>query len=124
MTGLADALYAAGEDLMVFADRARVDAPFERAYAIHRFGQPRPLRRWLKRRAVALSARQFKISAIFADSWKSVEAIAPGVAPIAVLAHGMELPLQPSARKRDRITAAFARAEVVIANSAYTANLA
>jgi phosphatidyl-myo-inositol dimannoside synthase len=124
MTSLTDALDASGQTLLVFADRARVDETFERAYEIRRFGQARPLRRWLKRQAIALAAGEAKVEAIFADSWKSVEAIPPDVAPIAVLAHGMELPPDASPRKARRIAAAFARARVVIANSAYTAALA
>jgi phosphatidyl-myo-inositol dimannoside synthase len=124
MTGLADALDASGKRLLVFADRARIDEAFERAYEIRRFGQARPLRRWLKRQAIESAAAETKIEAIFADSWKSVEAIPPDIAPIAVLAHGMELPPDASWRKARRIAAAFSRARVVIANSAYTAALA
>jgi phosphatidylinositol alpha-1,6-mannosyltransferase len=124
MTGLADAINASGKSVLVFADRARADDVFARPYEIRRFGQPRPLRRWHKRRAIARVAREAEIDVIFADSWKSVEAIPPDATPVAVLAHGMELPPHASRRKARRIAAAFARARVVIANSSYTADLA
>jgi len=121
MTGLADALSAAGEDIAVFADRAHLADAFARPYPIERFGFVRPFRRLMKRRAIA---RAEGLAGIFADSWKSVEAIPPVKAPIAVLAHGMELPPDASRRKARRIAAAFGRARAIVANSAYTADLA
>ncbi len=124
MTGLADALAAAGERIEVFADRAHSAGPFARPYPVQRFGLVRPVRRRMKRQAIAAAAATHDFTGIFADSWKSVEAIPPLDAPIAVLAHGMELPRDASPRKAARIAAAFRRARTIVANSAYTAELA
>jgi phosphatidyl-myo-inositol dimannoside synthase len=124
MNGLADALAAKGERLVVFADEPRSREAFARPYEIQRFGLVRPLRRRLKRGAIAQAFRATAPQGIFADSWKSVEAIPPIAAPIAALAHGMELPLEASSRKAQRIAAALARCQAIIANSAYTAGLA
>jgi phosphatidylinositol alpha-1,6-mannosyltransferase len=124
MTGLADALAASGEQIEVFADRAHSSEAFERPYPIQRFGLPRPVRRRMKRQAIARAIEATGFTGIFADSWKSVEAIPPTETPIAVLAHGMELPPDASPRKARRIASAFARARAIIANSAYTADLA
>jgi phosphatidylinositol alpha-1,6-mannosyltransferase len=124
MTGLADALAASGEEVRVFADDARSRAAFARPYEIQRFGLVRPLRRLLKQRAIAHASGAQALKGIFADSWKSVEAIPQTGAPIAVLAHGMELLPEASPRKARRIAAAFRRARAIIANSAYTAGLA
>jgi phosphatidyl-myo-inositol dimannoside synthase len=124
MTGLADAIAGAGREVRVFADRAHSRDPFSRPYEIQRFGAVRPLRRWLKHQAISSAARGTAIDGFFAESWKSVAAIPPTRAPIAVLAHGAELAPDASAGKARRIAAAFARADAIIANSAYTASLA
>ncbi|HLW90668.1 MAG TPA: glycosyltransferase family 4 protein [Roseiarcus sp.] len=124
MTALADALAAAGERVAVFADRPRSREAFARPYEIRRFGQVRPLRGWMKRRAIAQAADLAPITGVFADSWKSMAAIPPGPAPIAVFAHGAELPPDASPRRARRVASAFSRAQAVIANSAYTAGLA
>src|SRR5579883_1543836 len=124
MTGLADALAAAGEEIAVFADRPHLSDAFARPYPIERFGFIRPFRRLMKRRAIVRAAATGRLAGIFADSWKSVEAIPPIAAPIVVLAHGMELPPDAPRRKARRIAAAFGRAQTIVANSAYTADLA
>ncbi|HLH51279.1 MAG TPA: glycosyltransferase family 4 protein [Roseiarcus sp.] len=124
MTGLADALAAAGEEIAVFADRPHLSDAFARPYPIERFGFIRPFRRLMKRRAIVRAAATKRLAGIFADSWKSVEAIPPIAAPIVVLAHGMELPPDAPRRKARRIAAAFGRAQTIVANSAYTADLA
>lgn len=124
MTGLADALAATGEGIAVFADRAHLGDAFSRPYPIERFGFVRPFRRLMKRRAIARALAAEGLAGIFADSWKSVEAIPPVAAPIVVLAHGMELPPDAPLRKARRIAGAFGRARAIVANSAYTADLA
>ena len=55
MTGLADALAASGREIEVFADhiRRRDAGELARPYPIRRFGSIRPVRRWMKRRALA-----------------------------------------------------------------------
>jgi phosphatidylinositol alpha-1,6-mannosyltransferase len=125
MTGLADHLALAGLDVEVFADhvRSRQAADFQRPYPIHRFGSFRPFRRWMKRRALARAALGEGVSAIFADSWKSVAAAPANGAPIAVLAHGTEFPPGASPAKARRINMALRRARSIIASSHYTAGL-
>lgn len=122
MTSLADELAASGCAIDVFADHIRRPGAAElvRPYPIRRFGLIRPLRSWMKRRALtALAASDFV--GAFADSWKSVAAISPRLGPIAVLAHGTEYPENPGSRKAERISASLARARAVVANSQFTA---
>lgn len=122
MTGLADALALSRRDIEVFADRIRGGgAELSRAYPIHRFGLWRPARRWMKRRALAAAGAP---DGVFADSWKSVAAIPPGVGPIAVLAHGNEIPRDPDGAKARRVRKALSRARTVVASSRFTADLA
>jgi phosphatidylinositol alpha-1,6-mannosyltransferase len=126
MTGLADELAASGVEVEVFADRIRLASGrrFLRPYAVERFGFVRPVRRFLKYRAIARLMKERRVSGIFADSWKSVEAVPQTDAPIAVLAHGTELPLNASPGKSRRIKSAYSRAHSIIASSNYTADLA
>lgn len=121
--GLADALHAHGEAVHVFADRARTEGADPGSYAVTRFGGFKPLRRRLKALAIARVVRAQTVKGVFADSWKSVELLAPLGVKVAVLAHGMEFPANPSPGKRSRIAKALAKAHVIIANSAYTAAL-
>ncbi len=127
MTGLADHLTASGYPVRVFADRAHRVPPkgdAAKPYPIDRFGGMRPWRRWRKSRAVAAMLTAQQVSGIFANSWKSVEALPRTVnVPIAVLAHGMEYPSNASPAKRQRIGQALARCHAVIANSRHTADL-
>jgi phosphatidyl-myo-inositol dimannoside synthase len=124
MTGLADALAASGCDIEVFADRIRRRDPvdFARPYPIRRFGSVRPLRRWLKRRALAASAKP-GLAGVFADSWKSVAAIPAGVGPIAVLAHGNEIPQELEGARARQVRAALGRARTIVASSQFTAEM-
>ena len=68
MTGLADAVAASGRAVEVFADHIhRRDASeLARPYPIRRFGSIRPLRRWMKRRALAERAEP-GFAGVFAD---------------------------------------------------------
>lgn len=111
-----------GHRVEVFADRIRSGLPEFAApgLRLERFGGPRPLRRILKRRAIARALREGPPAIVIADSWKSVEALPPNTGPLLVLAHGTELPPEPSARKAARIRAAMARATAIAANSRYT----
>lgn len=125
MTGLADALAQDGQQIEVFADHIHSGglAELMRPYPIRRFGSIRPLRRARKRGAIARAMAERGVSGLFADSWKSIAAIPPSAAPIAVLAHGTEFPPNASPARTRRINAALGRARVVIANSRYTATL-
>jgi len=124
MTGLADAVAASGRAVEVFADHIhRRDASeLARPYPIRRFGSIRPLRRWMKRRALAERAEP-GFAGVFADSWKSVAAIPAGVGPIAVFAHGNEIPEDIDGERARRVRAALSRAQTVIAISQFTAEM-
>lgn len=119
MAGLARALSAAGEAVWVFADGAEDGAATP--YRVSRYGGPKPIRRWLKARDVARAARAPGVTGVFADSWKSLEALGPLPVPIVMLAHGAEWPSEPSASKRRRIERAAAKASRILAVSDYTA---
>ena len=124
MTGLADAVAASGRAIEVFADhiRRRDAGELARPYPIRRFGSIRPLRRWMKRRALAERAR-FGFAGVLADSWKSVAAIPDGVGPIAVTVYGNEIPVDPDGPRARRVRAALSRARTVIAISQFTAEM-
>ena len=124
MTGLADAVAASGRAIEVFADhiRRRDAGELARPYPIRRFGSIRPLRRWMKRRALAERAR-FGFAGVLADSWKSVAAIPDGVGPIAVTVYGNEIPVDPDGPRARRVRKALSRARTVIAISQFTAEM-
>jgi phosphatidylinositol alpha-1,6-mannosyltransferase len=126
MTGLADQLLREGERVEVFADRVRRAGAGElrRDYPIHRFGLWRPVRRHMKRRAIAAVAGRAPLRGVFTDSWKSVAAVPQGAGPIVVLAHGNEIPRERDGPKCDRVREALARAQVVVASSRFTADMA
>lgn len=119
MAGLARALTAAGEDVWVFADGK--DGGAAALYRVARYGGPKPIRRWLKARAVARAGRGPGVTGVFADSWKSLEALPALPVPIVMLAHGAEWPTDPSPSKRRRIERATAKASRILAVSDYTA---
>ena len=125
MTGLADQLSLNGLNVEVFADhvRSKRAAEIARPYPIHRFGSIRPLRRFLKRRAISRASADEGVSGLFADSWKSVAATPANAAPVVVLAHGTEFPSEASPAKARRINAALKRARSIVASSHYTAGL-
>jgi phosphatidylinositol alpha-1,6-mannosyltransferase len=124
MTGLADAIAANGQEIEVFADhiRRRDAGELARPYPIRRFGSIRPLRRWMKRRAITERARN-GFGGVFADSWKSIAAIPAGVGPIAVFAYGADIPQDVDSPRARRVRAALSRARTVIAISEFTAEL-
>ena len=116
MEGLADAL-AAREPVTVLADGSADARAYDRARAapaqlkVERFGGPRPLRRWRKKRRVAALAGRAR--AVFVDSWKSLEALPPlpMETPVVAFGHGNEYP--EDGRKRARIRAALSRASAL-----------
>ena len=113
----------------MIAERIRGNLPAPprpKPYTVVRFGGPRPWRRWRKRAAIAgiLRERGSQIAGIFADSWKSMEALPSGLTvPVSVFAYAMEYPLDASPAKTRRISAALAQAGAVLPISAYTAGL-
>lgn len=125
MTALADQVAQSGRKVGVYADRIRTSGAHElsRSYPIHRFNHLRPIRRWMKHRAITQLAQHERIVGVFADSWKSVAAVPAGVGPIAALAHGTEFPLISTGRKGERIRRAFARTQTIVASSHFAASL-
>lgn len=121
------ALHAAlaGHRVHVLADggaAARAhDAATETPYTISRFTGPRPLRRWLKARALLALAREAAaggtpVEALFLDSWKSLEPLPTGLPfPVIAWAHGNEFP--SGGPKVARIGRALARASHLLINS-------
>lgn len=120
MQGLAE--YAARtHEVLVLADGGAEARDFDAhaPYRVERFGGPRPLRRWLKARRVAKLARAGTVEAVFADSWKSVEALGKDLGtPVVAYGHGNEFPVD--ARKQDRVRAALAKADALICVSEET----
>ena len=126
MTALTDELARSGARVEAFADhiRTRGLAELVRPYPIHRYNLWQPVRRAVKRRALAAATRRDPIVGVFADSWKSVAAVPPGVGPIATMAWGTEFPLAAATEKAERIAKALARTRTIVACSHYTASLA
>jgi phosphatidylinositol alpha-1,6-mannosyltransferase len=118
MEGLAHHTALIGHEVIVLADGAgearRYDAARERPYRVERFTGPRPFRRWSKARRIAGLLRQGRITAIIADSWKSLEALPrdTGSVPVMAYAHGNEIPFDGP--KRDRIRRALTRSDRLI----------
>lgn len=119
MGHIARSLHAAGEEVVVLADHIRGGGPEPGwPFTVRRFGGPRLWRRWLKARTLARLAP----AAVLADSWKSLEALPAHPPRVVVLAHGNEV-LRRDGRRGGRIARALARADLVVANSGYTAGL-
>ena len=129
ITALADQCALAGFSDTEIADRIRgnlAEPPQPKPYPIVRFGGPRPWRRLRKKAHIAglLRERGGQIAGIFADSWKSMEALPSGLTmPVSVFAYAMEYPPGASSIKQRRISAALARASAVLPISHYTAGL-
>ena len=126
-SNLARAWSEAGESVVVFADSRGLpaEAEFDKSqpYAVQRFPGPRPFRRWRKFRAVAEFAEKNPGLAVYADSWKSVPPKLAAKVPTLCLAHGNDL-LPASVKKGERRKRALARADFIVANSQFTADLA
>ena len=119
MGEMAMAFHQAGQKVVVLADHIRggmaePDWPFP----VQRFGGPRFWRRARKARALARLAPDV----IWADSWKSLETLPARGPRVVVMAHGNEL-LRQDGGRGGRMARAFAMADVVVANSRFTAGL-
>jgi phosphatidyl-myo-inositol dimannoside synthase len=130
VTGLADALAARGHTLEVYCDASSAGAAHvidtARNYPIRRFGGFRPLLRWRKARAVSERLGQGGVDALVTDTWKSLEQIpAEALAGVRVfcLGHGSEFLQMPRSLKERRMRACLAKADIVAANSRFTADL-
>ncbi len=131
VTGLADALAARGHAIEVYCDAASrgaaAKADAARSYPIRRFGGFRPLLRRRKARAVAQRLAAGDVTAVITDTWKSLEHISPqslSNARVFCLAHGSEFLAPRGSGKERRMIAALAKADIVAANSQFTADLA
>jgi phosphatidylinositol alpha-1,6-mannosyltransferase len=128
VTGLADALAKRSHAIEIYCDAssraaaAKVDAV--RRYPIHRFAGPRPWMRWTKARAVNRRLAKGDVKALITDTWKSLEHLSPerlkGVR-VMCLAHGSEFLVAPGSGKERRLVACMAKADIVAANSHFTA---
>ncbi|MBD2859378.1 glycosyltransferase family 4 protein [Spongiibacter sp. KMU-158] len=85
--------------------------------------------KWFRRRKKAKRVEQWlkqpgQDKVLLCDSWKSLELINDSGLEnciVACLAHGMEFPAQPSPKRLERISAALQKADLVLANSSFTA---
>ena len=118
MLSLANHFSDEGYETLVAADK-----PYNSPTAFkHRsFNVPRFFRPWLKKCYLNLSA--FSPDFTLCDSWKSVAAIPKNHGKLVVLAHGQEL-LFDSDSKKTKISKFLNRADLVVASSNMTANLA
>lgn len=131
VTGLADAFSTKGHAVSVFCDVSNSCAAYgvdqARSYPIRRFGGPRPFMRRIKARAVNRRIAAGGIDALVTDTWKSLEHLSAGLlakTKVISLAHGSELLAVPGSAKERRIRASLAKADIIAANSEFTAELA
>lgn len=133
MSSLADVLHKHGEEVFVITDSkgdtsAEADFDQKQPYTILRCGGLKLLRNAKKKYILKKLANNKSIKSIFADSWKSNEAIAQlskdRDIPLFCFAHGNEvLPSPDSLKKEKRIRKALTNASKIIAISKSTAEL-
>lgn len=115
--------------MTVYADQSKTVAQgrFDQGqvFAVRRYGGIKPLRRRRKARDIYAFARKCAAPVrLMADSWKSLEHLdCRPFSTVLCLAHGTEVPLQPTPSKLARLRRAYGKATYVIANSEYTAGL-
>ena len=130
MTGMADAMAKNGEEVLVLADGKEVKDDDNHYYKIKRFSGWKPIRRLRKANYLEKICKNKTVSAIYADSWKSVEYVNKKQKKILVLAHGTEIPKQYWTKmldllrfKKNRIKNSYREVFKIIANSSYTKDL-
>jgi len=130
MTGMADAMSNAGEDVLVLADGKNTANDENKKYCIKRFSGWKPYRRRRKAFYLKKIITANNIKAIYADSWKSVEYLKRVNVKIVVLAHGTEIPKKYFDNfyaylnvKKRRVIKSYANCQKIAANSAYTRDL-
>ena len=130
MTGMAEAMAGEGEDLLVLADGLEERRDKQYKFKIKRFNSWKPIRRIQKASYLKKISKKFKVEAIYADSWKSVEYLGGIGTKVVVLAHGTEIPKQYWSKifnlvrfKKKRIISAYKNSNEIIANSSYTKDL-
>jgi len=112
------------EKVIVFADRTRSREAFKSTtFEIRHFGGLKPIRRWAKARAInkEMLKNHEGVNLLIADSWKSLENLCTNY-PTVVLAHGNELLVDKGTSRQRRITAAFNKADLILANSYFSAD--
>lgn len=125
---LSSALAATDEGICVFADyHTASDSEFDKrqTFPIYRYSGLKPLRRRKKASDIVQNSnsRGTQRFSLITDSWKSLEHVGTtNFSVVLCLAHGSEIPLQPSVLKALRIRKAFSKATYIVANSSYTAN--
>ncbi|MBU6176764.1 MAG: glycosyltransferase family 4 protein [Bacteroidetes bacterium] len=128
MGGVAEWLSQKGIEVTVFADGKKSKDDTGRIYRIRRFVGPKPFRRILKSFRIRhfvknnISANDSD-SAILFDSWKSLEPIRKLNIHKICFAHGNELMSEVNSSKWRRICKVLKSADLIIANSNYTAML-
>ena len=130
MTGMAEAMAKNGEEVLVLADGKESKDDQRQYYTIKRFSGWKPIRRLRKANYLEKICKNKTVSAIYADSWKSVEYVNKKQKKILVLAHGTEIPKQYWTKmldllrfKRNRIKNSYREVFKIIANSSYTKDL-
>jgi len=130
VTGLADALAARSHAIEVYCDAdsrgASATVDNARNYPIQRFGGFRPLLRRRKARAVVQHVARGDVAAVITDTWKSLEYMsAQSLSNVRVfcLAHGSEFLVPCGSSKERRMIASLAKADMIGANSQFTADL-
>jgi phosphatidylinositol alpha-1,6-mannosyltransferase len=129
MGGLADSLATRGHAIAVYCDAGPLSETFDRSrtYPIHRFGGPKLWQRHSKARAVARRIAKGDVTTVIADSWKSLTLLPrdlPSTVRVFCIAHGAELLVAPGSAKERRMRESLAKADIVAANSRFTAELA
>ena len=130
MTGMAEAMAKTGKEVLVLADGINETSDQNQLYKIKRFTGWKPLRRLRKSKYLENICQNKEVTAIYADSWKSIEYVNKKDKKIIVLAHGTEIPkqywtimLDLLRFKRNRIKNSYKDVYKIIANSSYTKDL-
>lgn len=130
VTGLADALAARGHEIAVYCDAssrgAAAKADAARRYPVIRFGGVPLMKRPRKAHAVAKRILQGGMTAMITDTWKSLDLHRPqNLTALCVLclAHGSEFLAKRGSGKEARMIDCMAKADVMAANSHFTAGL-
>ncbi|WP_320838717.1 glycosyltransferase family 4 protein [Zhongshania sp.] len=131
MHELALALHQLGHTVRVICDAPTAEGQdhFDNSlpFSVERLSGPKILRRYRKALKVLAQLKKLDQSILICDSWKSLELIKTqklGNTHYICIAHGMEFPAQLEAKKHRRITKTLARADLILANSEFTAQRA
>ncbi|WP_296434576.1 glycosyltransferase family 4 protein [Zhongshania sp.] len=127
MHELAVALHKLGNNVQVICDAPTVDgqADFDNSlpFSVERLSGPKFLRRRRKAKSVLSQLKKTNQAILICDSWKSLELLKSeklGHAYCICIAHGMEFPEQVK-QKYKRIFKTLSRADIILANSQFTA---